>query len=92
MHIDKILAEKSISKGNFQERSACNQMLKSSLRWHSGWENLSDDKKEALEMIFDKVSLILNVTPENPKFWYHIAGYGKLIGDAISNKLEELSA
>lgn len=89
MQIDEILHRKSKSKGKFSDRATLNQMLKGSLRWHANWQELSDDKKEALEMIMDKISMIMNANPESRKTWFNVAGYAKLIADTLPDEEEE---
>lgn len=82
MQIEKILENTNIRKGAFQLRASISQQIKSSMRWQPNWDNLSDDKKEALEMIADRISIILNGNADNKKTWYSIAGYAKLAGDS----------
>lgn len=47
------------------------------------WDKLSDDKKEALDMIAHKIGRILNGDPEFHDSWHDIVGYAKLIADTL---------
>ena len=81
MLIEDILIDKKKCKGEFYQRASICQQIKSAMRWQANWDALSDVKKEALEMIADKISNILNSDSEGQKDWYSIAGYAKLAGD-----------
>ena len=48
-----------------------------------GWQRLSPDKKEALEMIRHKIVRILNGDPEFHDSWHDIVGYAKLAADRV---------
>lgn len=75
--------EFSKNKGEFPQRASISQQIKFSMRCQPNWDNLSDDKKETLERIAERISTILNGDPDSQKTWYSIAGYAKLIGDSI---------
>ncbi len=47
------------------------------------WDKLTDDKKEALDMIAHKIGRILNGDPEYKDSWHDIAGYAQLISDTL---------
>jgi hypothetical protein len=47
------------------------------------WENLTDDKKESLEMIAHKIGRILNGDPEYKDSWHDIIGYTTLIESTL---------
>lgn len=49
------------------------------------WAALSDDKREALEMIAHKIGRILNVDPNYHDSWHDIIGYAKLVENTLSN-------
>lgn len=87
MQIEKILAEANIRKGDFVQRASISQQIKSSMRWQPNWEQLSDDKKQALEGVADEISMILNGDSDCKKTWYNVAGYAKMVGDSIIESL-----
>ena len=49
------------------------------------WAALSDDKKEALEMVAHKIGRILNGDPEYHDSWHDIIGYTKLVADTLES-------
>lgn len=49
----------------------------------SPWNGLSDDKKEALDMIAHKIGRILNDDAEYHDNWHDIAGYATLVADTL---------
>jgi hypothetical protein len=48
-----------------------------------GWERLTPDKKEALEVIQHKIARILNGNPEFHDSWHDIVGYARLAADRV---------
>lgn len=87
MQLEKILSDAEKSKGEFLQRSSTSQQIKSTFRWQPNWENLSDYKKEALEMMADRISGILNGNSDNTKSWCSIEGYAKLVADSIQEQI-----
>lgn len=78
---EAILAERGSTHGDFTANAHIMQLLKITLRNHSGWEDLSLDKKEGLEMIAHKIGRILCGNPDFRDHWDDIAGYAKLCAD-----------
>ena len=76
--VTETLKERGQTYGRFPLNAEISQKLKTVLRNHKGWENLSADKKEALEMIVYKISRILNGNPNHSDSWHDIAGYATL--------------
>lgn len=79
--VDATLAERGKRYGEFKEHAKITQSLKYTMYQQPGWEKLSDDKKEALEMIAHKIGRILNGDPEYKDSWHDIGGYAKLAED-----------
>lgn len=77
------LAERGERYGVFSGHAGIAQGLKQVMRDTDNWGALSSDKKEALEMIAHKIARILNGDPDYVDSWHDIAGYSKLIEDAI---------
>ena len=80
--IDNILAERGKRYGDFIDHAAISQHLKESMAC-PGWQELSCDQKEALEMIVHKIARILNGDPNYADSWVDIAGYAKLVADRL---------
>jgi hypothetical protein len=78
-HIDATLAEKGKRYGEFHEHARITQSLKRAMADTPNWSSLSDDKKEALEMIAHKIGRILNGDPDYIDSWHDISGYATLV-------------
>lgn len=76
--IQKTLDERGGRYGDFKDHARITQSLKRVMRETPNWDGLSDDKKEALEMIAHKIGRILNGDPEYDDSYIDIQGYAKL--------------
>jgi len=81
--IEYTLKERGNRYGEFKEHARITQNIKTSMYHTPNWCNLSDDKKEALEMIAHKIGRILNGDPEYIDSWHDIIGYAKLVEDEL---------
>ena len=81
--IEEVLQERGQRYGDFLGHAAITQELKRAMHRASKWHDLSDDKKEALEMIAHKIGRILNGDPEYHDSWFDIIGYSKLVADVL---------
>lgn len=77
-NVENTLKERGIRYGDFKEQGRITQNIKQAMRTMTNWDDLSDDKKEALDMIASKISRILNGDPEYRDNWHDIAGYATL--------------
>ncbi len=77
--IDKVLEERGSRYGEFKTHASITQALKRTMHESSNWIRLSEDKKEALEMVMHKVGRILNGDPEYLDSWTDIIGYTRLV-------------
>lgn len=77
-NVENTLKERGIRYGDFKEQGRITQNIKQAMRTMTNWGDLSDDKKEALDMIASKISRILNGDPEYRDNWHDIAGYATL--------------
>jgi hypothetical protein len=77
--IDATLAARGSRYGDFHGHAEVTQNLKRAMYSHHGWHKLSDDKREALEMIMHKVGRILNGDPNYIDSWHDIIGYARLV-------------
>ena len=81
--IDEILKERGKRYGKFSKHATITQELKNTMRFHTNWEALSNDQKEALEMVAHKIGRILNGDPNYLDSWDDIIGYVKLVTDRL---------
>jgi len=85
--IETTLAERGKRYGDFSGHAWITQRLKDTMHGTAGWQRLSPDKREALDMIAHKIGRILNGDPEYHDSWHDIVGYTKLVADTLhSNK------
>ncbi len=77
--VDELLAERGKRYGNFEGHASISQAIKAEMRATRNWENLSEDKKECLEMVAHKIGRILNGDPEYKDSWTDIIGYVTLV-------------
>lgn len=81
--IDETLAERGARYGEFGEHARITQNLKRAMADSPNWAQLSDDKREALEMVQHKIGRILNGDPDYHDSWHDLVGYAKLVADTL---------
>ena len=81
--VDATLAARGERYGSYPEQCRISQNIKRAMIDSPNWATLSDDKKEALEIIAVKMGRILNGDPEYADSWHDIAGYAKLVEDSL---------
>ncbi len=81
--IEQVLIERGERYGSLKGHARIAQSIKRAMVHSPNWIALSDDKKEALEMIAHKIGRILNGDPEYHDSWVDIIGYTKLIADDL---------
>ena len=86
MNITEVLAERGSRYGEFTDHAFITQSIKRAMKNSSNWRHLSDDMKEALEMIAHKIGRILNGDLEYIDSWTDIVGYAKLVEDYLIKK------
>ena len=84
--IEKVLAERGSRYGKFVDHAFVTQSIKRAMVNSPNWKRLSDDMKEALEMIAHKMGRILNGDPEYIDSWTDIVGYAKLVETDLIKK------
>jgi hypothetical protein len=82
--IESTLAERKSRYGTLKGHARITQAIKRAMVDSPNWPVLSDDKKEALEMVAHKIGRILNGDPEYHDSWHDIIGYTKLIADDLA--------
>lgn len=83
MAIEKTLAQRQEVYGDFLTHAQITQKLKKVMADTRNWQDLSCDKREALEMIAHKIGRILNGDPNYADSWHDIAGYAQLINNEL---------
>lgn len=86
--VNTVLAERGKRYGEFIGHAVIAQRLKATMQGSGGWDRLTDDQREALEMIQHKVARILNGDPNYADNWIDIAGYATL----VTKRLEGVTA
>ena len=81
--IEDTLKERGQRYGEFPEHARITQNIKRAMSDSPNWTILSNDKREALEMVAHKIGRILNGDPEYADSWHDISGYAKLVEDAV---------
>lgn len=78
MTVNKILAQRQKTHGDFKNHAVISQELKAVL-WKHDFQDLEPHQVEALEMICHKIARILNGNPNYRDHWDDIAGYATLV-------------
>lgn len=86
MGLEATLEERGNRYGDFATHAEITQGIKTVMYHAPKWEQLTDDKKECLEMIAHKIGRILNGDPDYHDSWHDIAGYSTLVADEILRK------
>ena len=84
MDIKDTLKERGERYGEFKDHAEITQALKQAMTLGGAkWVALSDDKKEALEMIVHKIGRIIDGDPEYLDCWVDIAGYATMATESL---------
>lgn len=78
MDILETLNERGSRYGDFSHHARAAQRLQDAMRTTANWDRLSDDKKQSLTVIADKIARILTGDPEYIDNWHDIQGYARL--------------
>lgn len=81
--VDATLNERGARYGKFKDHATISQSIKDVMQFTDGWERLTCDQAEALEMVAHKIARILNGDPNYSDSWVDIAGYAKLVADRL---------
>lgn len=84
MNVETTLGSRGLTYGAFKGHASISQDLKSTMHDAEKWDELSADKKEALEMIVHEVARILNGDPEYHDSWHDIQGYAKIVASTLT--------
>ncbi|MGL5405195.1 MAG: hypothetical protein ACRC9I_15910 [Acinetobacter sp.] len=83
--IENTLQQRGTRYGEFPEHARITQNIKRAMADSPNWQQLSDDKKECLEMVAHKLGRILNGDPEYKDSWHDIIGYTKLVENTLDD-------
>lgn len=81
--VDDTLNQRQSQYGDFSKVAEATQGLMFVANSYS-YQNMSDSQKEAIHMIFSKISRLLNGDPNHVDSWHDIAGYATLVVKDIS--------
>ena len=84
--IDETLQERGDKYGKFSDHARLSQSIKRAMAQGKQWDRMSDDKREALEMVAHKIARILNGDPNHHDSWHDIIGYTKLVADTLKTE------
>ena len=83
--IDTTLNSRELEYGPFKSQARLTQTMLNACFEHKNWQELSQDKKEAIHMILHKIARIVNGNPDNVDSWHDIQGYAKLVEDDLKS-------
>jgi Domain of unknown function (DUF6378) len=75
---EKIVADREVIYGDFNRQAKTAQAIKKVLVASPNWRDLSEARKEALDLIATKTSRILHGDPDHEDSWDDIGGYAHL--------------
>lgn len=84
--IDQTLAERGNRYGSFDEHARITQNLKRAMIDSPNWARMTDDQREALEMVQHKIGRILNGDPDYEDNAVDIVGYATLMLKAMQER------
>lgn len=86
------LEARATTHGDYTDTAQIAQHLKTTIRNARNWNRLSNDKREALDMIMSKVARIMSGEPNEPDHWLDIEGYAKLARDRLTETAAQREA
>jgi hypothetical protein len=84
MRNSPILEEREVTHGDFMAKARFIEKVQDIIS-KNAWNNLDPDQKEAIHMIFVKLSRILYGDPNYVDHWDDIAGYANLVSERLKN-------
>ena len=79
MNIEETIEIRDARYGGFKNVAHTSHAIKTAMRGSNGWYDLSNDKREALEMVAHKIARILNGNANYRDSWHDCIGYLRLI-------------
>lgn len=81
--VAQTLSQRGNRYGDFSDNADLSQSLKDLVESSSGWDNVPKLQREAISMIFQKISRVVNGDPGYKDNWHDIQGYAKLVEDRL---------
>jgi len=78
-----IIEDRNDTHGDYEVQAALSQSQKDLLRGLPGWQRLSPEQRETLDMVCVKMSRILCGNPNEPDHWLDMMGYVKLVHNQL---------
>jgi hypothetical protein len=78
-----LLQERGKTHGDYSDHARITQVTKQFWQGEAGWQRLSVEQRETLDMIAHKVGRALAGDPNFKDHWDDIAGYAKLVADRL---------
>lgn len=88
-NVQSILDQRGSNYGEFINNASCATSLKEAAKYFSGWNSMPPDMKEAIDLIFSKISRAITGNPEHIDNWDDIAGYAQLVANRL-RRLKDL--
>lgn len=82
--VNQVLSQRGKIYGRFSDHARIAQALKDIVRAEPGWNRLTPNMKEAIDMTFHKIARSINGDPRHVDNWVDTAGYNKLVADELS--------
>jgi hypothetical protein len=80
---NELLNERHTTHGDFLSTASLSQQVKMIWRESLGWNRLTVDQRETLDMIAQKAARILSGDPNFKDHWDDIGGYSNLISERL---------
>ena len=81
--VQNTLDERGARYGDFSDHALIAQDLQCVMQAAPGWLKLDNVKKQALQVIADKIARILNGDPTYADNWHDIQGYARLVEERL---------
>lgn len=82
-NVNETLQQRGKTHGRFGDNALISQALKHQVRAMPGWYELNVAQKEAIDVIFLKISRILSGQSDFEDHWLDIEGYARLAKESI---------
>lgn len=86
--IEDTLKERGTTYGEFIDNATIAQELKDIVRDGKAWFEMPPDMREAVHMIFSKISRMVSGDPFHIDSWTDIQGFAKLVEDRLKNETQ----
>mgnify|MGYP007069491165 CR=1 FL=1 len=87
MTVNETLTQRANTHGSFKDNADIAQRLKAVIRSGKEYAVLSNDKREAIDMICHKLARIVSGNPEYADHWHDVAGYATLVDNDLLDRL-----